>query len=180
MYNQEPTIRRVNFSFSDPEEQDPSEKPKMGQPVPPPYQEQPNAGYPESYPNLSGYPSQPYGAPGDPQGPYTQQQPYPPNAGHTGVTAQPTVFMISTPASVHMPDYLCYSIFTLLCCCFPLGIAAVIYSASTQNANMAGQQDLASRSSRTTLILNNVALGIGLAVYILTIILSLNAYGVFK
>uniref|UniRef100_A0A3Q3W9T5 Uncharacterized protein n=1 Tax=Mola mola TaxID=94237 RepID=A0A3Q3W9T5_MOLML len=27
-------------------------------------------------------------------------------------------------------DYMCYSIFTMLCCCLPLGIAALIYSIS--------------------------------------------------
>ncbi|XDV51249.1 hypothetical protein PO909_020168 [Leuciscus waleckii] len=102
---------------------------------------------------------------------------YPQGPVHTGVTVQPTVFMTSTPAPVNVPDYLCYSIFTLLCCCFPLGIAAVIFSISTRNANMAGQQDLATRSSRTTLILNHVSLGIGLAalaIYILIILLSLH------
>lgn len=26
------------------------------------------------------------------------------------------------------PDYLAYSIFTMLCCCLPLGVAALVYS----------------------------------------------------
>ncbi|CAM4731340.1 hypothetical protein PO909_020076 [Leuciscus waleckii] len=111
--------------------------------------------------------------------PYPGMSIYPQGPVHTGVTVQPTVFMTSTPAPVNLPDYLFYSIFTLLCCCFPLGIAAVIYSISTQNANIAGQQDIATRSSRTTLILNNVALGIGLALYILIILLSLHNQAYF-
>lgn len=155
MYNQGPTIGRINLSFDDPDDQDPSLKPRMGQPLPPPYQEQPNAGYygPGPYPNPSGYPSQPYGAPGGPyapqgsyvlqvpyapQGPYAQQQPYPgmpaypqrPNADHTGVTVQPTVFMTSTSAVTPVPDYLGYSIFTMLFCCCPLGLAAIFCSCS--------------------------------------------------
>jgi len=153
MYNQGPTIGRINPSFNGaPDEQDPSQKPQMGQPAPPPYQEHPSAGYPSPspYPTAPGYPSQPYAAPGGPQGPYAQQQPYflqqpypqqqphpgmsaypqRPYAGHTGVTVQPTVFMTSTSAPVHVSDYLCYSIFTLLFCCLPLGIGAVVHSAA--------------------------------------------------
>ncbi|XDV51145.1 hypothetical protein PO909_020077 [Leuciscus waleckii] len=190
MYNQGPTIERINPSFTGaPDEQDPSQKSRMDPPAPPPYQEHPSAGYPfpSSYPNPSGYPSQPYAAPGGPQGPYAHQQPYPgmsaypqrPYAGHTGVMVQPTVFMTST-APVHVSDYLCYSIFTLLFCCFPLGIAAIINSSNTRNNNMVGRQDLAIRSSRTALVLNNVALGIGLATYAVTTIFVLYVYGVFN
>ncbi|XP_039529278.1 synapse differentiation-inducing gene protein 1-like [Pimephales promelas] len=176
MYNQGPVIGRINPSFSGAPD-DPSQKPWMGQPVPP-----------GSYPNTSGYPSQPYAARTGPQGPYPQQQQlqsmsiYPQrlNAGHTGVTVQPTVFMTSTTAPVYMSDYLCYSIFTLLFCFFPLGFAAIIFSASTRDANMAGRQDLAIRSSRTALVLNNVALGIGLTIYTVTTMLVLWMYGVIK
>ncbi|XP_048028844.1 synapse differentiation-inducing gene protein 1-like [Megalobrama amblycephala] len=168
MYNQGPAIGRINYSFSDPEEQNPSAKPRMAQPLP------------GSYPNSSSFPLQQYGAPVSPQGPYTQQQPYPPNAGHTGVTVQPTVIMTSRPASNHMSEFLCYSIFNLLFCCFPLGFAAVIYSAATRDANLAGRQDLAIRSSRTALTLNNVALGFGLALYTIATVLLLWVYGVIK
>ncbi|KAK7127363.1 hypothetical protein R3I93_020065 [Phoxinus phoxinus] len=204
MYNQGPTIGGINPSFSGaPDEQNPPQKPWMGPSAPPPYQEHPSAGYPSpttSYPNPSGYPSQPYGAPGGPQGPFAQQQqyvlqqpfpqqqPYPgmsaypqrPYAGHTGVTVQPTVFMTSTPAPVYISDYLCYSIFTLLFCCCPLGIAAVFNSATARKNNIAGRQDLAITSSRTALVLNNVALGIGLTTYAMATILILYAFDIFE
>ncbi|KAK7119007.1 hypothetical protein R3I94_021003 [Phoxinus phoxinus] len=145
MYNQEPTIGGINPSFSGaPDEQNPSEKPWMGQPAPP------------LYPVMSPYP----------QGPV-----------HTGVVVQPPVFMTTTPTPTHVPDYLGYSIFTLVCCCFPLGIAAVLSSVATQKANMAGQEDLATRSSKKTLILNHVAVGIGLAANILIILLILYLNG---
>ncbi|XP_058646975.1 proline rich transmembrane protein 1B-like [Onychostoma macrolepis] len=143
----------------------------MSQSVPPPYY--PNTGYQISRVNPipSGYPNQPYGAPAGPQGPYTQQ-PYPGMSaypqvayvGQTGVTVQPTVFVAPVQAA---PDYLCYSIFTMLFCCLPLGIAAVVYSCYTRDANLAGQRELAMSNSRAALILNNVALGIGLTIIVM-------------
>ncbi|CAM4731338.1 unnamed protein product [Leuciscus chuanchicus] len=76
--------------------------------------------------------------------PYPGMSIYPQGPVHTGVTVQPTVYMTSTPALVNLPDYFGYSIFTLLCCCFPLGIAAVIYSISS---NLATARAIAPSSS---------------------------------
>ncbi len=133
MYNQGPTVGRINPAFTGPQdEQDHVEKSRMGQSVPPLYY--PNAGYQIPVnPIPSGYHNQPYGAPGGPQGPYVQQL-YPGMAvypqvgydGQTGVIVQPNVFV--APIVMAAPDYLGYSIFTLLFCCLPLGIAAVVYS----------------------------------------------------
>uniref|UniRef100_A0A3Q3EKK7 Si:dkey-33i11.9 n=1 Tax=Labrus bergylta TaxID=56723 RepID=A0A3Q3EKK7_9LABR len=64
-------------------------------------------------------------------------------------------------------DYLCYSVFTMICCCLPLGVAALIYSIS---ANIVGDRITAERSSRTSRTLNHVALGIGIGVFILSIV----------
>ncbi|XP_051576237.1 interferon-induced transmembrane protein 1-like [Myxocyprinus asiaticus] len=146
-----------------------SEKPGISQPTPPPYQD-PSAGYPAqgSYPMSSGYPSQPYGVPG---GQPVAQGPYP---GQPVVTVQPTVYVTNTPLANPLPDYLGYSIFTMLCCCLPLGIAALIYSISTRNANISGQQQIAEKNSKTARTLNHAALGIGLAflvVYIIIIVI---------
>nr|XP_055067142.1 uncharacterized protein LOC129448641 [Misgurnus anguillicaudatus] len=146
---------------------DTSEKAKLLQPnEPPPYQDPsqyPNTGYPPpgSYPNTSGY--QQYGAPVGPYG----QGPYP---GHPAIAVQPTVYVTATPLFNPLPDYLGYSIFTLLCCCLPLGIAALIFSISTRNANMSGHRQEAENSSRMALTLNNVALGIGLTLIVVYII----------
>lgn len=130
-------------------------------PPPPPYQDPspyPNTGYP---PPGNTFVYQPYGAP---VGPY----PYP---GYHAVAVQPTVFVTATPLVSPLPDYLGYSIFTMLCCCLPLGIAALVYSISTRNANMSGQPQMAERSSKMALTLNHVALGIGLTFIVLYIVL---------
>ncbi|XP_034031188.1 synapse differentiation-inducing gene protein 1-like [Thalassophryne amazonica] len=104
---------------------------------------------------------------------YGQQQPYTVGAGHQPVMVgvQPTVYVTQRPLGNPANDYLGYSIFTMLCCCLPLGIAALIYSISTRDANSAGDQAKAESSSRTARILNHVALGIGLTVIIIAIIL---------
>ncbi|MEQ2198726.1 hypothetical protein XENOCAPTIV_017318, partial [Xenoophorus captivus] len=46
------------------------------------------------------------------------------------IAMQPTVYVTQPPLANPVNDYLGYSIFTMLCCCLPLGIAALIYSIS--------------------------------------------------
>ncbi|KAL0171408.1 hypothetical protein M9458_031719, partial [Cirrhinus mrigala] len=99
-----------------------SQYPETGQPLLPLQQDPPaysDAGFPPSHNNPSS--SQQYGAPAT-SGLCTQGS-YP----VTVVTTQPTneVFI---PLANPLPDYLCYSIFTMLCCCIPLGTAALVYS----------------------------------------------------
>ncbi|XP_078109647.1 uncharacterized protein LOC144519966 [Sander vitreus] len=153
------------------------EKASMGHAPPPPYQDntypgnpQPGLAYP---PQQQGYapPSQ-YGGAGYGQQPYQGQQ-YPgqqyPGQQPT-VTVQPTVYVTRAPLLNPVNDYLCYSIFTMLCCCFPLGIAALIYSISTRESNHIGDQLGAERSSRMARILNHVALALGFGILILSIV----------
>ncbi|XP_071381694.1 proline-rich transmembrane protein 1 [Centroberyx affinis] len=149
------------------------EKTTMGQTPPPPYQDHPqypNPGYPPA--NLQGYGSPQYGGPAYGQQPYPTGagQQYPGYPGVATVTVQPTVYVTRPPLEHPVNDYLCYSVFTLLCCCLPLGIAALIYSISAREANHAGDQLAAERSSRMARILNHVSLGIGLTLVILSII----------
>ncbi|XP_041701119.2 calcium-binding protein P [Coregonus clupeaformis] len=157
----------------------PDEKSGIGQPAPPPYQDHPqypNAGYPAPAgypPNPQGYaqPSQYGGAPGAPYGQTYPQGQFPPGQyTQSTVTVQPTVFVTQGALPFPLPDYLGYSIFTMLCCCLPLGIAALIYSISTRDANNQGHQQIAERSSRLARILNHAALGIGITVIILYIV----------
>ncbi|KAG7478866.1 dispanin subfamily A member 2b-like [Solea senegalensis] len=66
------------------------------------------------------------------------------------------------------PSYLAWSIFNTICCCLPLGIAAIVCSCKAQNANAAGESAIAQDASRTAKILNVVGLVCGI---ILTIII---------
>ncbi|KAM3830310.1 proline rich transmembrane protein 1B-like [Vipera latastei] len=86
--------------------------------------------------------------------------------------------LIANVQTANEPDYLGYSIFTLLCCCLPLGIAALIYSIRTQGANQQGDVASARKYSRLALILDHTALGLGIAWIILTIILLIVFYTV--
>ncbi|KAF4102819.1 trafficking regulator of GLUT4 1-like [Onychostoma macrolepis] len=133
-----------------------SEKSVILQPAaaPPAYQNNP-AGYPPSFP------CQPA-----PQGPYAQG----PYSGQTVVAAQPAVFVTAAPLASPAPDYMGYSIFTMLCCCFPLGIAALIFSCSTRDANYSGRRELAEKNSKTARTLNHVAVVLGLIIIVLYII----------
>ncbi|XP_034554200.1 proline-rich transmembrane protein 1-like [Notolabrus celidotus] len=146
------------------------EKSSMGQAAPPPYQDNtsswnPQAGYP---PHPQGYGAPPYQY----QGPGYGPQPYPSGQQYPGQTVivQPQHYVIPTPLEHPVNDYLAYSIFTLLCCCLPLGIAALIYSISTREANHNGNRIAAERSSKTARTLNHVGLGIGLGFFILMIV----------
>ncbi|XP_016313701.1 tumor suppressor candidate 5 homolog [Sinocyclocheilus anshuiensis] len=145
------------FSNQPPDAYNSSEKSGLPAAAPPAYQHNP-AGYPPSFPN------QPI-----PQGPYTQG-PYP---GQPVVTVQPAVFVTAAPLADPVPDYLGYSIFTMLCCCLPLGIAALIYSISTRDANYSGQRELAEKNSKMARTLNHIGLGIGLVVIVLIIIIQI-------
>ncbi|XP_008285127.1 interferon-induced transmembrane protein 1-like isoform X1 [Stegastes partitus] len=146
------------------------EKSPMGHPAPPPYQDAPYPGMPPpgpGYPPQQGFPPQ-YGGPAYGHQPYPMVHQYPAQPGT--VTVQPTVFVSAGPLANPVNDYLGYSIFTLLFCCLPLGVAALIYSISAREANHVGDQVTAERSSRMARTLNHVALGLGIGGLILTLV----------
>ncbi|KAJ8005349.1 hypothetical protein DPEC_G00145700 [Dallia pectoralis] len=95
-----------------------------------------------------------------PQGQYNQQT----------VTVQPTVFVTHGALPHPLPDYLYYSIFTTLCCCLPFGIAALVYSILTREANNQRNLQMAERNSRLARILNHTGLGFGIAIIVLYIV----------
>lgn len=97
------------------------------------------------------------------------------------------------------PSYLGWSIFNTLCCCLPLGIAAIVYSCrvgaiysdlyntwqntparsfghlpsfKVQNANAVGDSTVATDASRTAKMLNIIALVCGIILLIIFIALK--------
>ncbi|KAM9852007.1 uncharacterized protein ACBR49_005108 [Aulostomus maculatus] len=148
-------------------------QPGPGYPQPGPGYTQPGPGYPQPGP---GYPQPGPGYPPEPQapGPPPQyggegygQYPYPAQPG--AIMEQPKGYVTQGTLARPVNDYLGYSIFTLMCCCMPLGIAALIYSISAREANHSGNQMAAERYSRTARILNHLALGLGIGGSVLLI-----------
>ncbi|XP_039368187.1 proline-rich transmembrane protein 1-like [Mauremys reevesii] len=148
---------------------------------PPPYST-PYGAPPPLLPSGGQFPTPSYGAapamPPNPQGyypPYNED----PNRGPMGYAPQQVILVPPPPANE--VDYLGYSIFTLLCCCLPLGIVALVYSIQTRDANRSGNAALAQQSSRMARIFNNTALGVGIVVLIVwvavVIAISLSANG---
>ncbi|XP_035535286.1 interferon-induced transmembrane protein 2-like [Morone saxatilis] len=70
------------------------------------------------------------------------------------------------------PSYLAWSIFNTLCCCLPLGIAAIVCSCRAQNANALGESAQAEDASRTAKILNVIGLVCGIILIIIFIALK--------
>ncbi|XP_027868001.1 proline-rich transmembrane protein 1-like isoform X1 [Xiphophorus couchianus] len=145
-----------------------NEKSSMVQNPPPPYYDNPGVAPPGQ-----AYPPQGYGYPPQ-QGAVYNQQAYSPGQQYPGqpapIVMQPTVYVTQGPLTNPVNDYLGYSIFTMICCCLPLGIAALIYSISAREANHTGDRMSAERNSRTAKTLNHVALGLGLGSLVLCII----------
>ncbi|XP_042331060.1 synapse differentiation-inducing gene protein 1-like [Sceloporus undulatus] len=69
----------------------------------------------------------------------------------------------------NVPSYIGLSIFNMLCCCLPLGIAALIYSCQVDTAYSSGNVNLAAQSSHMARTLNII--GIVLGVIMLSILI---------
>ncbi|XP_056609728.1 dispanin subfamily A member 2b-like [Triplophysa dalaica] len=68
--------------------------------------------------------------------------------------------------------FLAWSIFNTLCCCFPLGIAAIVFSCRADTANKSGDTTKARDSSRTARNLNIAGAVIGIILIIIIIVAS--------
>ncbi|XP_062818478.1 proline rich transmembrane protein 1B-like [Anolis carolinensis] len=137
---------------------------------PPPYSEKPKAWTPPP-------PSAP---PMGPVRPGPAPPPYPPYYGPHGVVYnqgpilhQPQPIFIAAIHRVDEPDYMMYSLFTMLCCCLPIGIVAMIFSCKTRSANNAGDVRSARQYSTVALACAHTALGVGILIMIFGIILRL-------
>lgn len=131
----------------------------------------PYPGYQPGPMNTSASPPPPMGYGAPPSMP-NQYQPYAGPPGVIPVQPQQTI-IIANVQPVNVPDYLGYSIFTLLCCCLPLGIVALVFSIKTQNDNQRGDITSARKNSRLALIFDHTALGVGISCIVLGTILAI-------
>ncbi|XP_069460941.1 dispanin subfamily A member 2b-like [Ambystoma mexicanum] len=88
------------------------------------------------------------------------------------VTTQPVNDL--PPSVPRAKSHTGYSVFTLLCCCLPIGIAALVFSMKTQNANIRGDTAKAKQYSHMAQLLNHVALTTGIAIAVVWIIIVIH------
>lgn len=119
-----------------------------------------------AYTQQQPYPPQYPGKDAEAGAPLVHQQGYPPQGGYP--PQQQTV--IVQPQATNHPDYLGFSIFNCLCCCWCIAIAALIKSCNTRDANLRGDPN-AKNLSREALTLNKVALGVGIGFHLIWIII---------
>ncbi|KAF6716206.1 hypothetical protein FQA47_008831 [Oryzias melastigma] len=153
--------RQNQIATAPPQEWNMDKSSPNNDPAPPPYQGFP---YPGSFQPGVGFPQpqQGFGSPPLFPGAVNGQQPYPPGfqyPAHPGIfSVAPPVVVTRTPLENPVNNFMCYSIFTTLFCCLPLGIAALIHSTATNTANQTGDRDAAERNSRLARILNHCAI----------------------
>ncbi|PIO32773.1 hypothetical protein AB205_0103230 [Aquarana catesbeiana] len=124
--------------------------------------------YPRQFPQPN-YPSDPTNPeympiPQNPGPNPMQQVVYQPNTDNT-IMMQPATAS-AAPSPIRYKDYMYWSIFNMLCCCFPVGLAATIYAYKTKSANDE-RDERASSYSRITYKLNIAALVLGVLAFIL-------------
>lgn len=106
-----------------------------------------------------------------PQGPPYCVQPM--GYGQTVVFVQPPPPLANPPQ-----DQLGYSIFVTVCCCWIIGIFAIIKAAECRSAIAAGDRTTAELKSRQARKLANISLGVGLLSIVALIALLGVYYGV--
>ncbi|XP_062518261.1 synapse differentiation-inducing gene protein 1-like [Corticium candelabrum] len=83
--------------------------------------------------------------------------------------------MLSRSLSSQVRDYLSLSLFTMMYCCFPIGLFAFFYSLKVREANLLGDQTQAQRASRIVRILNVVSVIVGfvtIGILVLVVLLA--------
>ncbi|XP_041426009.1 proline rich transmembrane protein 1B-like [Xenopus laevis] len=76
----------------------------------------------------------------------------------------------TTPPVENIKDYLVASIMNILCCCLPIGVAALVYSIQTREAVARRDTASAKRASQNALHMNVAAFAVGIFFVTLMII----------
>lgn len=85
----------------------------------------------------------------------------------SAVVAQPRTMVPNDP---DIPDYICWSILNICCCCFVLGFIALIFSAITRESRAGRDVASARRYSHAALGLNIVATATGIIVGVIMMV----------
>nr|DBA15750.1 TPA: hypothetical protein GDO54_003218 [Pyxicephalus adspersus] len=72
-------------------------------------------------------------------------------------------------------DYLVWSIFSLVCCFCPIGVAALLFSIKSRDANNKNEADVAAKYSRIAFYLNIAALVLGIIMIIVFTAITISA-----
>ncbi|XP_046856839.1 cysteine-rich and transmembrane domain-containing protein WIH2-like [Xenia sp. Carnegie-2017] len=149
------TNEKENPAQYSPQQQEPQNQGYPLQDYPP--QTYPPHGYPpQTYPP-QGYPPQP------PTGMIQQQQS---NNTTVVVQNQPQPAAVTTM----IPDHMGLSIFACLCCCWPIGICAIIKSSEVRNLYDTGDYAGAIASAESAKKLAAISIGIGMIFYVVVIL----------
>ena len=117
---------------------------------------------------------------------------YPPGykaPGQMVCQGQPAVYNMGQPTYVIVapnpglenppPTHLTLAIFVTLCCCWPIGIFAILRASSCKNAIGRADQHEAVRLSREAKMLSLWALGVGIAFNMMSLALFVTVYALF-
>jgi len=101
-------------------------------------------------------------------------------AGYGLSTGNPQAFVIVQPAPLADPpnDYLGYSIFVTICCCWMVGIFAIVRSCESRTASRIGNRPEAELRSRQAKNYSHIALVLGLVTMVLLAVIMGVVYGV--
>lgn len=134
--------------------------PSQQPPYPPPQQQ----GYP---PQQQGYPQQSYPA---------QQGGYAPMGAQTAQPQANVVYVQPAQPLAHPPsDYLCFNIFVTICCCWPIGIIAILKSVETREAINRGDAPRATSAAAQAKKFGIITLVVG----ILMVVISMVIVGIY-
>lgn len=78
----------------------------------------------------------------------------------------------SNPAGMNIPNYLWQSIVITLCCCLPLGVVAIIFSAQVNSKLAQGDVSGAMEASRKAKMFCLIGLALGLVAIVLSLLLN--------
>lgn len=111
--------------------------------------------------------------PPPPPAPEPQAYAPPPAAAAPPPPAAPAPPPAAAPTGAKPSNYLAFSIFTTICCCLPVGVAAIVFAAQVNSKWTAGDYAGAEQSAKTAKMLAWIAFGVGIVVNLGSLVLNL-------